>query len=189
MAQKKSYVCVCLFTVFDAKHNVKRADKTKQRSRATYHHQHYLQHDVSHHQQQHITKTPKIRAGISRSHTPPAKKKPLLQPQPQRKTGILPQTSARLIFFCIFVIDIIFYNRKYLFMRLFKKPLHHSGDEVHRMGMYRGMEINLGNRTEMGLSRMARQNSMMKRQQRVNEFADGYRLGEMLEMGMEGMED
>lgn len=56
------------------------------------------------------------------------------------------------------------------------------------MGMYRGMEINLGNRTEMGLSRMARQNSMMKRQQRVNEYADGYRLGEMLEMGMEGME-
>ena len=74
-------------------------------------------------------------------------------------------------------------------MRLFKKPLHHSGEEVHRMGMYRGMEINLGNKTEIGLSRMARQNSMMKRQQRVNEFADGYRLGEMLEMGMEGMED
>ena len=181
---------VCLHIGCNAERETfRQRNDAMERGEAVYHRHHRSTMSVTTTTTTTTIKTPKIWAGISESHTPPTKKKPLPLLHPQRKTAILPQTSARLIFFCIFVIDIIFYNRKYLCMRLFKKPIHHSGEEVHRMGMYRGMEINLGNRTEMGLSRMARQNSMMKRQQRVNEFADGYRLGEMLEMGMEGMED
>lgn len=74
-------------------------------------------------------------------------------------------------------------------MGLFIKPLRHSGEEMRGLIIKGGMEVNLRPRSEMGLSRMARQNSMMKRQQRVDEFTQGYLLGEMLEMGMEGMED